>query len=71
MASKSHRPTAAFVADAARERTVQREIDDFLRALTSYPESFARQPHLSFEQHLFRIMAAGHASGTGAQRHAL
>jgi hypothetical protein len=29
-----------------------------MRALTSYPDRFARDPYLSFEQHLFRIAAA-------------
>jgi hypothetical protein len=45
---------------------VQPEIDKFLRALRSYPESFAHNPRLSFEQHLFRIMA----SGSGGERRA-
>lgn len=47
------------VSDASREREVQREIENFMRALTSYPDRFARNPYLSFEQHLFRIAAAG------------
>ena len=42
---------------------VQQEIDGFLRALRSYPESFAHNPRLSFEQHLFRIMASELPSG--------
>ena len=46
------------VSDARREREVQREIENFMRALTSYPDRFARDSHLSFEQHLFRIAAA-------------
>jgi len=37
---------------------VQREIDNFLRALRSYPECFAHNPRLSFEQHLVRIMGS-------------
>ena len=37
---------------------VQREIDNFLRAIRSYPESFAHNPRLSFEQHLFSIMGS-------------
>jgi hypothetical protein len=31
------------------------EIDSFLRALYSYPERFANQPDLSFQQYLLSI----------------
>ncbi len=55
MTTKRHRLIARGVSDAEREREVQREIDTFLRALSSYPERFAREPYLSFEQHLFSI----------------
>jgi len=34
----------------------QQEIERYLRALQSYPESFARDPGLSFEKHLFSIL---------------
>jgi len=40
------------------ESDVRKEIDHFLLALRSYPESFAHDPRLSFEEHLFRIMAS-------------
>jgi hypothetical protein len=30
---------------------VREEIESFLRALNSYPESFSRHPGISFEQH--------------------
>ncbi len=33
----------------------QQEIDSFLRALYSYPERFAIQPDLSFQQYLLSI----------------
>ena len=46
---------------------VQREIDNYLRALRSYPESFAHNPRLSFEQHLFSIM--GSEVPTGGESH--
>jgi len=32
------------------------EIDNFLRALGSYPDRFAKEPDLSFEQHLCRFL---------------
>jgi hypothetical protein len=34
-----------------REEQVREEIESFLRALNSYPESFSRHPGISFEQH--------------------
>jgi hypothetical protein len=49
------------VSVAARERDVQQEIDSFVRALSSYPDRFAREPYLSFQQHLSSIVAAAHA----------
>lgn len=33
----------------------QKEIDSFLRALYSYPDRFAHQPDLSFQQYLLSI----------------
>jgi len=44
--------------DTNRPYDVQQEIDNFLRALRSYPESFSHNPRLSFEQHLFRVMTS-------------
>ena len=38
---------------------MEREISNFLLALHSYPERFAIDPCLSFEQHLFSTIAAG------------
>lgn len=35
---------------------VLREIRTFLKALDSYPESFAQEPGITFEQHLFRVV---------------
>jgi hypothetical protein len=34
-----------------REEQVREEIESFLRALNSYPESFSQDPGISFEQH--------------------
>lgn len=63
MRTKKYRPIAMGAFDSKRERDVQEEIDNFLRALSSYPDRFAREPHLSFEQHLFRISGAGQPLG--------
>jgi len=52
------------VSAAARERDVQQEIDSFVRALSSYPDRFAREPYLSFQQHLSSIVTAAQADTT-------
>jgi hypothetical protein len=64
MKTKRHHPTDFRAADATREHQAQQEIDSFLRALRSYPEHFAREPYLSFQQHLSSIVTAAHAPGT-------
>ena len=50
------RPTVVWPTNTPREPAVQKEIDTFLTALDSYPEGFARNPYLSFEQHLFSVV---------------
>jgi hypothetical protein len=55
MKIKRHHATDLPVSDATREHEVQQEIDSFLRALSSYPDRFAREPSLSFQQHLSSI----------------
>jgi hypothetical protein len=57
MRIKKHH-TPEFNADPSRQREVQQEIDRFLRALRSYPDRFAREPYLSFQQHLSSIVTA-------------
>ncbi|HEX8817926.1 MAG TPA: hypothetical protein VF753_20730 [Terriglobales bacterium] len=42
-----------------RDDLTQREVRNFLRALRTYPDRFAEQPQLSFEQHLFETAAIG------------
>jgi len=63
MRTKKYHPIALGASEATRERDVRQEIDNFLQALSSYPDRFAREPHLSFAQHLFRISAAGQPPG--------
>jgi hypothetical protein len=62
MKTKTHHATHSGVAET-REHEVQREIDSFLRAVSSYPDRFAREPYLSFQQHLSSIVIATHACG--------
>jgi hypothetical protein len=64
MKIKRHHATDLRVSDAERENEVQREIDSFLRAVNSYPDRFAREPYLSFQQHLFNIVTAEPARST-------
>jgi len=47
-----------YLADASREQQVKQEIENFLNALNSYPDRFAREPRLSFRQHLVNIETA-------------
>jgi len=63
---KCHSPLSAVA--ATRQFEVQREIESFLRALSSYPDRFSRDPRLSFEQHLFSIMASEPTSAGGQHR---
>jgi len=65
--SKKYRPITAGFTVSRREVEVRREIDNFLLALSSYPERFADDPCLSFEQYLCNIMASEPVNG-GPQR---
>jgi hypothetical protein len=42
----------------SRSAQVQREIENFLQALDSYPARVAREPRLSFHEHLSSVFAA-------------
>jgi hypothetical protein len=68
MSSRKYRPITSGFAEASREQEVRREIDNFLRALNSYPERFVHNPCLSFEQYLCKIMAYEHAPDDGPHR---
>jgi hypothetical protein len=57
MKSRKQRPSVVGLSDAARQQQVQHEIQAFLKAIHSYPDRFARNPYLSFEQHFFSIAA--------------
>ena len=61
MKAKKHHVTLSCGSDAVREHEVNQEIDSFLRAVRSYPERFAREPYLSFQQHLSSIVTAAHS----------
>jgi hypothetical protein len=44
--------------DAAHQVEAQKEIQDYLRALDSYPARAMKHPRLSFRQHLCAIIIA-------------
>ena len=60
MKAKRHDATDLRVSYSIRECEVQQEIDTFLRAINSYPDRFAREPYLSFQQHLSSIATTAH-----------
>jgi hypothetical protein len=62
MKTQKYQTESISVVEATRRREVQQEIDNYLLALSSYPDRFADDPCVSFEQHLFSMMAAGHTS---------
>ena len=68
MKTQKYQPESLSVVEATRRREVQQEIDNYLLALSSYPDRFAHDPCVSFEQHLFSMMAAGHTSRSGERR---
>jgi hypothetical protein len=52
MRSRKMRPLGSRSHETAWRRQVQREIRAYLRAVNSYADRFAAEPHVSFEQHL-------------------
>ena len=59
-----------YLSDTSSERDVKQEIENFLNALNSYPDRFAREPQLSFHEHLVDIeMASQQAASGGRRRH--
>jgi len=48
---------------------VQEEIDNFLRALNSYPARAAKDPRVTFQQHVGSIFAADDDSSNPRRRH--
>ena len=45
------------LAEVKQQYHAEQEIQNFLKAMHSYPERFAQDPELSFEDHLFMITA--------------
>jgi hypothetical protein len=57
MKTRKHRRITPSSSNPVFGRDARREIEYFKRALTSYADRFASEPHLSFEQHFFRLAA--------------
>lgn len=64
MKTGKHQPTVLGLYDSAREREVREEIENFRKALNSYPDHFARDPRLSFAKHLFSLTAQNNQQET-------
>ena len=67
MRNRKRRSITVEFSGQNRTQEVQREINNFLSALSTYPDRFSREPYLSFEQHLFRVAAANQAGTREAQ----
>ena len=65
MKTQKYQPESLNAAEAIRRQEVQQEIENYLLALSSYPERFANDPYVSFEQHLYSMMAAGQGLRNG------
>lgn len=68
MKTSKHRLITPSSSSVALERETRREIEHFKRAINSYADRFAREPHLSFEQHLFRLAATSRLAEAGERR---
>jgi hypothetical protein len=49
MKATDHKARDLAVSNKAQDRGGQFEVDSFLNALKSYPDRFAREPQLSFQ----------------------
>ncbi len=58
-----------YLSDASRERDARQEIENFLNALSSYPDRFAQEPRLSFQEHLVDIEMENQQASGGRRRH--
>jgi hypothetical protein len=60
MKSKMRNHVQPLASIPPRSEQVRREIQEFLRAVDSYPARVAKEPRVSFQQHLCSIFAASH-----------
>jgi hypothetical protein len=70
MKTSKRRRMPSSLSSARSARVMQPEIKIFLSALGSYPDRFAREPHVSFEQHFFHIAATNRLVNGGGRHRA-
>jgi hypothetical protein len=63
MKTSQVRAHTASLARSAKANDFRVEVQHFLRAMSSYPERVAKDRDLSFEEHLFSVIAAAQRSG--------
>jgi hypothetical protein len=68
MKNNKRRSRTPILYRAGRKREVELDIKSFLSALGSYPDRFARNPSLSFEQHLLHLAAANQLGHSAERR---
>jgi hypothetical protein len=68
MTNKRYGSITVGFSNPAAQADAQREINNFLLALHSYPERFADDPGLTFEEYLFSIMVSEEAVNGGPNR---
>lgn len=59
MQSNKVQALSPSLAEVKLKYKAELEIQNFWKAINSYPERFAQDPQLSFEDHLFTITAQG------------
>lgn len=69
MKTKRNDASVSEISCEAQQHGVQLEIDRFLRAVSSYPDRFAREPHLSFQQHFSSLATAARPTIPDEDRH--
>jgi hypothetical protein len=60
-------PSGQIHVEQIQVEQAQEEIDNFLQALESYPARAAKEPHVTFQQHITSIFAADRS--TPRRRH--
>ncbi len=63
MKTSQVRARTSTPAGSAKPYNFRMEVQHFLMAMNSYPERVARDRDLSFEEHLFSVIAAAQRSG--------
>ena len=68
MKTSKRRPEVSGAVRTGSEVRAQVEFEKFLQALSSYPDRVARDPAVSFEQHLCSVACAERARNSEERR---